>query len=42
MNSRPRSACWKPLAREPGHAQGWMNLAALERLSARQAQSRAA
>ena len=27
------------LAREPGHAQGWLNLAALERLSARYAQS---
>ena len=30
------------LAREPGHAQGWLNLAALERLSARSSKSRAA
>lgn len=30
------------LARAPGHAQGWLNLAALERLSARYAQSLAA
>ncbi len=30
------------LAREPGHAQGWLNLAALERLSGRYGESRAA
>ncbi len=34
-----RSVLTAALARSPGHAQGWLNLAALERLSARYAES---
>ena len=37
-----RAVLTAALARAPGHAQGWMNLAALERLSARYAESLAA
>ncbi|MDB5868181.1 MAG: hypothetical protein JWP96_513 [Polaromonas sp.] len=37
-----RAVLTAALARTPGHAQGWLNLAALERLSARYAESLAA
>jgi hypothetical protein len=37
-----RTVLTAALARTPGHAQGWLNLAALERLSARYAESLAA
>ncbi len=40
--SASRAVLTQALARAPGHAQGWLNLAALERLSARYADSLAA